>query len=173
MVKKLTENGWVFLPFTSKLCPRNGKPKVDLTHCLTSVLITALFQFLSSIPLLGKLQVLFKVTFMTDIKGMQRNSILLDYSSCTASALFSTIIFHMHFATFPYSKRGQHFSCPQKTSRKHSECLFKQHQQRQRSVAAAGKQWWVCQQCCRAGRSPTLLSGQLSKAEHLQLHFKT
>lgn len=146
MVKKLTENGWVFLPFTSNLHPRNGKPKVDLTHCLTSMLITALFQFQSSPPLLGKLQMLFKITFMTDIKGMQRSSVLLDYSSCTASALFSTIIFHIHCATFPYSKQSQHFACPQKTSRKRSERLFKQHRQRQRIVSAAGKQQWVCHQ---------------------------
>lgn len=134
-----------FFPFTSNLHPRNGKPKVHLTCCLTSMLIPALFEFQSSPPLLGKLQILFKVTFMTDIKGMQRNSVLLDYSSCTASALFSTIIFHMHCTTFPYSKQGQHFSCPQKTSRKRCECLFKQHRQRQRIVSAAGKQQWVCQ----------------------------
>lgn len=168
MVKKLTGNGWIFLPFTSNSCPKNGKAKVDLTHCLTSVLITALFQSQSSLPLLGKLQMLFKVTFMTVIKGMQRNSILLDYSSCTASVLFSTIIFHMRCATFPYSKQGQHFLSPQKTSRKPSKCLLKQHGQSQRIVCAAGKQQWVCQQ---GGQPPTHL--QLSSAQHLQLHFKT
>lgn len=148
---KLTENGWVFLPFTSNLCPRNGKPKVDLTRCLTSLLITALFQFQSSLPLLGKFQMLFKVTFMTDIKGMQRNSILLDYSSCIAYALFSTIIFLMRCAMFSYSKQGQHLLCPQKTSRKRSKCLFKQHRQSQRIVSAAGKQRWVCQQGLQGG----------------------
>lgn len=162
MVKKLTENGWVFLPFTSNLCPKNGKPKVDLTCCLTSMRITALFQFQSSLPLLGKLQMLIKFTFMTVIKGMQRNSILPDYSSCTASTLFSTVIFRMCCATFLYSKQGQHFLCPQKTSRKPSKCLLEQRGQSQRIDCAAGKQQWVCQQGLQGGQPPTHL--QLSSA---------
>lgn len=128
------------------MCPRNGRSKVDLTCCLTTMLITALFQFQSSLPLLGQLQMLFRVIFMTDIKGMQRNSILLDYSSCTASALSSTIIFHVHCATSPYSKQGQHFPCPQKTSRMHFKCLLKQRGQRQRIVSvglSAGPAGWA------------------------------
>lgn len=74
---------------------------------------------------------LFKVTFMTQVKGMQRNSILLDYSSCTASALLSSIIFHMLCTMFSYSKQSQHLLCPQKTSGKPFSCLFKQRRQRQ------------------------------------------
>ncbi|KAM6367169.1 protein angel homolog 2 isoform 2-T3 [Alca torda] len=103
---------------------------------------------------------------------MQRNSILADYSSCTASALFSTIVFHMLCTAFPYRKRSQHLPCPQKTSRKRFSCIFKHHgQEQERTVHAAVGGGGSVPGACRAGSSPQPAQGSHRFAEPLRVRF--
>lgn len=122
--------------------------------------VLTLLQFQFFLPRLRTL-FFFEATLMTQLKGMQRNSIVLDYHSCTTSALFSTIIFHKLYTMFPYSKQSQHLSSEdlrkalelpiQATSTEREDCLCSLVRN---SESIHG--------ICRVGRFPTHPSGQVS-----------